>query len=617
MDKEQLFNDFPPITTEEWEALIQKDLKGADYEKKLVWKTNEGFKVNPYYRSEDLLPIDYLNSLPDKFPYTRGNKFANNDWEIVQEINEPQIGKANEIALNTVEKGATIVAFDSSMINSIQDMELLLDGLDLSKMGIQFRNSPDYVALANLFMQYIEKNQINKNQIRGGFDYDPITHYLKKERFYSSPEEDFTNIKVLFNLTQKLPAFKILNIHGIALHNAGATIVQELGYALSMGHEYLYYASENGLPIDEFATKISMTLSVGSNYFMEIAKLRAARLLWATIANQYHPKSDTSSRLYINSVGSTWNKTLYDPYVNMLRTTTEGMAASIGGADSISLKAFDIGFKKEDDFSSRISRNTQVILKEESGFNKVVDPSAGSYYIENLTNSIAESAWNLFKETEKENGIIALITAGKIKEAIEESCQKRNMDIATRRYILLGTNQYPNINEMMMDKMEDPTIDDSPGLKSYRGATAFEEIRLATEKHAKQHGRPKVFLLKVGNVAMRQARAGFATNFLGCAGYEILDNTGFASVDEALQTAEKAKPNIVVICSSDEEYATLGVEAVQKIKSQNRNTLVIIAGNPVDCIEPLKEAGADDFIHVRSNVLETLQRYNLQLTINN
>jgi len=297
----------------------------------------------------------------------------------------------------------------------------------------------------------------------------------------------------------------------------------------------------------------------------------------------------------------------------MLRTTTEGMAASLGGADSISLKPFDIAYKKDDEFSRRISRNIQVILKEESAFDKVIDPAAGSYYIENLTNSIAEAAWKLFQEIETEGGIINVIIPGKLKNAIEESCRKRDMDIATRKYILLGTNQYPNINETMIDKISITDKDESPGLKTYRGAMAFEELRLATEKYAQKNGRPKVFLLKVGNITMRQARAGFATNFFGCAGYEILDNTGFTTVEEGVKAAMDAKSDLIVICSSDEEYATLGVEAVKLTKAQNANTLFVVAGNPTEHIDALNAAGADGYIHIRTNVLETLTQYNDKL----
>ncbi|MBQ4433774.1 MAG: methylmalonyl-CoA mutase small subunit, partial [Bacteroidales bacterium] len=281
------------------------------------------------------------------------------------------------------------------------------------------------------------------------------------------------------------------------------------------------------------------------------------------------------------------------------------------GADSITLQPFDVAFKGDDDFSRRISRNVQIILKEESYFDKTVDPAAGSYYIENLTDSIAEHAWKLFQSVEAEGGITQMILDGKIKAAIEESCQKRNMDIATRKYILLGTNQFPNIKETMLDKIEVTPEKEHAGLQTYRGAVAFEELRLETERYAAKNGRPKVFLMKVGNLAMRQARSGFATNFFGCAGYEIIEPAGFDSIAEGIEAAKAVKADIIVVCSSDEEYATLGVEAAKAAKAAG--FIFIVAGNPTESIDALKAAGADDFIHVKTNVLECLKRYNEKL----
>jgi len=404
--------------------------------------------------------------------------------------------------------------------------------------------------------------------------------------------------------------FKVININGIALHNAGATIVQELAYSLNMANEYIAFCTEKGIKPEKVASRIQLTLSVGSNYFMEIAKLRATRLLWSTMVAQYKPGCDCAYKIHINTVASTWNKTVYDPYVNMLRSTTEGMSAVIGGSDSISLQPFDVAYKESDEFSRRISRNVQVILKEEAFMDRVVDPAAGSYYIENLTNSIAENAWKLFQTTEQQGGALKVIEDGSLREAIEASCQKRDMNIATRRYILLGTNQYPNINETMADKIECLKKDDCEGLKSYRGAQAFEEVRLETEKYAKNNHRPSVYLLKVGNLAMRQARAGFITNFFGCAGYQIIEPAGFATVEEGVKAAGEAKPDLIVVCSSDEEYATLGVEAAKQCKAQFPNTPFLVAGNPTECLDALTAAGADDFIHVRVNILESLRKYN-------
>lgn len=609
MASEKLFNEFAPIPTEKWEEIINKDLKGADYEKKLVWRTNEGFKVRPYYRAENLDDLNYLDVMPAEFPYTRGTKADSNDWEIVQNVTETEPAKANEVALASIKGGATMISFTMKGVKTAQDLATLLAGLDLTKVGVQFtRPQGRAVQLTKDFIAYLEANHIDKAAVKGGIAYDGISCCLRHGKFPTSEKAAMDTAIELVNLTADMPNFKVVNVRGIQMHNGGATIVQELGYTLGIANEYLAYATSNGLTVEQMAKKMEVTLSIASNYFMEIAKLRAFRLLWATMVSQYQPKCDCACKVRINSVASSWNKTLYDPYVNMLRTTTEGMAASLGGADTIALQPFDVAFKHDDDFSRRISRNVQIILKEESYFNKVVDPAAGSYYIENLTDSLAEHAWKQFQEVEAQGGIIKLILSGEVKKAIEESCNKRNMDIATRKYILLGTNQYPNINETMLDKVEEQPEEKVEGLQPYRGAMAFEQLRLATERHAKQSGRPKVFLLKIGNLAMRQARAGFTSNFFGCAGYEIIENAGFTTVEEGIEAAKAVKADIVVVCSSDEEYATFGVEAAKAAKAAG--FIFIVAGNPTESIDALKEAGADDFIHVRTNVLECLKKYN-------
>ena len=607
-NENKLFQEFPPVSTEQWEEVILKDLKGTDYQKKLMWRTDEGFQVRPYYRAEDLESLDYLEALPNQFPYTRGFKTKDNKWNIVQEITEKDLKKANLIATNALIKGADTVSFCTKNVNSYQDLSVLLNGIDLEKNAVQFRCATSYMALMKWFVQYVNEHKYNKAKVAGAIDFDAVVYALKKGKFYRDAETDLQEVIELLDLTSEFPLFKMVNVNGLALHNAGATIVQELGYALAVANEYLCFATEKGVASEKIASKMQFTLSVGSNYFMEIAKLRAMRLLWTTLIEQYKPALDCAYHITLNTVASTWNKTLYDPYVNMLRSTTEAMAAALGGADSIALKPFDVAYQQEDEFSSRISRNTQIILKEESYFDKVIDPAAGSYYIENLTNSIIEHSWKLFQDTASNRGFISSFE--KIKSEIEQTAQKRDMDIAMRRYVLLGTNQYPNTNEFMLDKIETAKTCDSEGLKSYRGAAAFEALRLQTEEFTKKHHRPKVFLLKVGNLAMRQARAGFITNFFGCAGYEILDNAGFDSADDGVKNALNASPDLIVLCSSDEEYATLGVEIVEKIKKINNKLPVLIAGNPTEIVDKLNEAGVDDYIHIKNNVLEKLNEYN-------
>ncbi len=608
MSNNKLFEEFPPVSTQAWEEAITKDLKGADYQKRLVWKTDEGFSVQPYYRAEDLENIAYLNTIPGTFPYTRGYEEKSNDWKIVQKVCGTTPEEANANALSAIEKGANTLVFNCSNLANEGQLSEMLKGVNLEEVSILFRKGKSYPEIAQWFVNIINTQNFDKSKVVAAIDFDALVFALKQGKFYASKEQDLGEVVNLLNLTSDLPHFKVLNINGAAIHNAGATIVQELGYVMAIANEYFAFATDKGVAAETLAAKMQIFLSIGSNYFMEIAKLRAARTLWSTLLDAYGVKNEAAYSLEIQSVASAWNKTIFDPYVNMLRSTTEGMAAAIGGASAVELKDFNTAYEKQSEFSARMSRNIQIILKEESYLNKIVDPSAGSYYIENLTDAIISNAWALFQEVEKEGGFIAQVENGAAKAAIEASAAKKESDIATRKSILLGTNQYPNTNEEMLDKIETKNSCGAQSLKTKRGAAAFEEIRLATEKWAKENHRPKVFLAKMGNLAMRQARAGFITNFFGCAGFEIVDNSGFETVAAAVEAANAVKADYVVLCSSDEEYATTGVEFAKAWKAQSQ-AAVFVAGNPTEAMEALKEAGVTDFIHARLNVLETLRKY--------
>ena len=611
---EKLFSEFPPVSTQQWEEIIQIDLKGGDYDKKLKWKTDENIVVNPYYQTENTEDLRYLTEvLPGEYPFVRGGETAGNNWKIVQNITEKNPQKANEIAVDSLKKGANAVVFNASEIVDAKAMSILLKNIDISDVAVRFNSAKSYVELAKLFVGFLNATPFDKKKIRGGFSFDPISYLLMHNTFWKSQEEDLGEIIQLQKIIGTgCPNFQYITVNGWLMHNCGASIRQELGYSLSAAVEYLSFATDNGINIDDFLPKIGFEFAISSNYFMEIAKLRTARLLWATIANQYNPSDKNKAKMNVFSRSSLWNKTIYDPHVNMLRVTTEGMSAAIGGADEVDLEAFDTTYKESDEFSRRIARNTQILLKEEAYFGKIADPAAGSYYIENLTDKLAEQAWLLFQETEKQGGMIRISLNGEVKEAIAATCQKRDMDIATRRKVFVGTNQYPNTNEKMLEKVSvDLQGDTYKGLQPYRGTIPFERLRLDTEKWEKENGeRIKVFLLKMGNVAMRQARAGFITNFFGCAGYEIIDGQAFSSEQEGIDAAISQKANIVVICSSDEEYVAIVPAIVQGIKRHSKNIRCVVAGNPVDSIDALKAAGVDDFIHLKSNLLETLERYN-------
>jgi methylmalonyl-CoA mutase len=614
-DKDKkLFSDFPPIPTSQWEEQIIADLKGADYEKKLIWKTGEGIEVRPYYRAEDLEGLEYLSSLPGEEPFVRGVKKDRNDWIIRQDIYTKDIAGANRIATDAISRGADAIGLNVKEITTQKQMQRLLEGIDINQVGINFFSSRSYPLTLELFIYEVANRGLEKTRIAGSLNFDAFSYLLLHGSFYSSKQGDLDEAEYLVHtIRKKLPGFHAITINGHLFNNAGATLIQELAFSLASGNEYLAYLTGKGLPVDNVAGSLRFSFGIGSNYFMEIAKLRAARLLWSTIVEQYRPEDPGSKWMFIHSTTSLWNKTVYDPYVNLLRTTTEGMSAAIGNTDSMTILPFDSPYKNENEFSRRIARNQQLILKDEAYLDKIVDPAAGSYYIENLTDSIAMHAWELFRTIEEKGGMTECIMAGFIQEEIERSCRKKDMDIAQRKIVILGTNQYPNPLESMSDsieKVEETADEGSSAYKKvhiYRGARAFEEIRLATERAVSEgKKKPSVFLLTFGDPVMKKARATFATNFFGCAGYDILGNPGIKTVEEGVKEALALKADIIVICSSDEEYATLAPAACQLIKSKNKDVLVFVAGYPKEIVETLKSSGVDDFIHVRTNVLEFL-----------
>lgn len=616
--KKPLFSDFPSITTEQWMDKITTDLKGADFEKKLVWRTNEGFNVRPFYRSEDLSEVNYLNSLPGEFPYIRGTKKDNN-WNVRQDIKAIDAEAANTKALDVLTKGVTSLGF--TLCEEVKDMdahvEMLLKNIISDDVEINFSTKHGSKKLLEAVVAYFKKTNRDLSKVKGSVNFDPLGCLTSTGKSCKSFDDIFSHAAEMVETGKNLPNFKTICVNGRLFNNAGSSIVQELAFALSMGNEYLAQLTEKGIPVNEASSAIKFNFGVGGNYFMEIAKIRAARLLWATIVKSYNPTGLEPTKMAIHCETSQWNKTVYDAHVNMLRTQTEAMSATLGGADSLTVQPFDTIYKESDVFSERIARNQQLLLKEESHFDKVVDPSAGSYYLENLTDSIAKEAWALFVETEGKGGYLAALQEGFVQGKVKESADKRKKAIATRRENLLGTNQYPNFTEKAADKL---TNAETCGTKccsgdtviepivKFRGAEEFETLRFTTEKSGKT---PKVFMLTYGNLNMRLARSQFSGNFFACSGYQIIDNNGFDTVEAGVEAAKAAGADIIVLCSSDDEY----VEAAPKtFKAINGEAIFVVAGAP-KCADDLKAKGITNFINVRSNVLETLQGFNKELEL--
>lgn len=619
-----LFEDFPKVTTREWEEKISADLKGADYRKKLIWETPEGFEVKPYYRSENLQGLDYLKAEPGESPYTRGVRTENNAWVVRQDIHEADPARGNLLSREAIKRGAQDLGLNAKLLTEHKQMHVLLDGIDLEKTGIHFVSSKSYPLTLELFLYEVGHHQSDPQHVNGSLNFDFISYLLRHGDFYISLENNTEEaVYLLQTIRKKLPNLRAITVNGHLIRESGSTLVQELAFSLASGNDYINLLRQKGFSVDEITPHIQFSFSVGSDYFLEIAKLRAARMLWSHIVGNHEPSGDGARKMYLHARTAEYNKTVYDPYVNMLRTTTEGMSAVLGNADSVSITPFDRALAGNSELGERIARNQQLIMREEAYLDKIIDPAAGSYYIESLTDAIATHAWDLFLKVESRGGLIESIKSGFVQEQVEESARSKASAIAQRRLVLLGTNQYPNIGELMGDqvayqeqKNNAPEGSSYKKLEPFRIASAFEEIRLATEAYVgKGNKRPSVFLFTFGNLGMLRARASFTTNFFGCGGYSVIDNPGFSDIEDGVRQAVESKSEIIVLCSSDDEYPLFAGAVCSGIRVSAPGTQVIVAGYPKDHLEALKLAGVDDFIHVRSNLLETLEKYHKKIGI--
>lgn len=666
--RQSLFDEFPPISKEEWEKVIEQDLNGADYKEKLRWDTAEGISPLPFYRREDFSELDRKNPIPKAYQNEEANA-----WGIREPIFETDISEANEAARNALDRGADALQFHLKVrrtqgmlggdlqglpILKQDDFSKLLKDISLEHIPLHFDSGLASPAMTAMLWNEVKNQDIDVEQVSATFMFDPYTYVPLNGQLPKGDKQIKNDVIQLSKFTlNNLPGIRPLGIDGRAFHNAGATIVQELAFAMAGASEYLSILADTDVNIDEASDLLHFTFGVGSNYFLEIAKFRAARLLWKNIIEAYGGNPQNSN-VYIHGETSQWNKTIYDPYTNMLRTSTEGMSAAIAGCDSITVLPFDQHFRQPNDFSQRIARNQQLVFSEEAFLDKVEDPGAGSYYIEQLTEDIGRQAWQRFQDVETEGGLLEATKNGTVQSAIEESQEKRNQAIATRQRTLVGTNKYTNPEDRMADKIisgyrtislgesEEQEFDINPEqyvpelarafsggasigdlvtpylfdfgkhyirtITPYRGAQAFEELRLATENH---ESTPKVLNLPLGNKKWRKGRATFSTNFFGCVGYDIEDPIGFKDMDAAMEAVRKEKPDIAVICSSDEEYQELVPKIGNAISELEQQPILVLAGYPKENIKTYTESGVDEFIYSDCNVLKILKSFQQKLNV--
>jgi methylmalonyl-CoA mutase len=428
LNHKKLFEQFPPVTTQEWIDKINADLKGADFHKKMVWKTGEGFDVMPFYRKEDL---EKLNNVDDLLPLAlradvttnsrdKEVKTVSHSWLVRQNIRVADYSDANRKALSILMKGVDSLGFiieDTERVNE-KNFTILLEGIIPEVSEINFLSNGKAREIISLLIRVCEKNGFKKSALKGAVEADPLGRMMLNGKLCIPVEAGFDYLASLTKDTLCLPHYRNIQVNGSNFTNAGAGVVKELAFSISMAIEYLDKLTCRGISADEAASKMRFSFGTGSGYFMEIAKLRAARILWSLVADAYAPADKEAFRMEIHSVTKVWNDTVDDPYINMLRSQTEAMSAVLGGTNSLTVNPFDMAVNIPGEFSERIARNQQLILKEEAWFDKVTDPSAGSYYIENLTALIAENSWKLFLEIENNGGFISALDSGFAQEQI-------------------------------------------------------------------------------------------------------------------------------------------------------------------------------------------------------
>jgi methylmalonyl-CoA mutase len=580
MATDSLLSEFPSVSTELWEEAIHKDLKGADYARKLIWQTEEGLAVRPYYRAEDIESLEYLDAAPGDFPYVRGSNPAG-DWRICEEVDAVDPVEANRAACSAVTAGAEKIVFRNVAIEDASDLGILENNLAKVPVHLQDVGEPLLRLLNERLMKRPRPAPISTG-------WSPLGNLdFAAEIARTAP-----------------PEFVPFNIHGEEFEEAGATAVEEVGFTLAGGVDFLAEMQSREADLDRAAASIAFSFAMGANYFFQIAKLRAFRMVWAQAVEAFGGTRE-NAKARIHARTSRWNKAVYDPHVNILRATTEAMSAVLGGADSISVAPFDECYKAADEASRRLARNTQILIKQEALLSRVADPGGGSYYLEVLTDFIARESWKVMQAIESTGGYRKAHSDGQIAQALRRSLAAREKAVASGCRVFAGTNKYADPSETALDRV------DLPRLAAGRRATrAFEELRLRTERHVATGGKcPRILLAEIGDARMRTARSSFAANFFSCAGFDIV--TQQCSEVEEIAAIDS---ELIVLCSSDPEYLALIRELLPRMTALGRKIPVLIAGHP-DSAMQLRAAGVADFVHIRTDPIEFLTAWQQQLGI--
>ena len=686
-------DEFTPPTDEEWKAACEALLKGAPFEKKMFTKTYEGITFDPMYtrkHTEDILPKGVMPGMGDYLRGVDAAGYIGKPWGIAQACDETLPAENNELLRHEHDKGATIyhivldtasrtgvdarqaetVGDTGTSVTTVEDMHVLLTGLDLAKFPLYVYAGANAVPLLALVAAARRASGEDMAEVRGIVGADPIGALAADGKLPASLDAHYDSLAAAARwATVNAPHLRTVFVRSDVYSNGGANDVQEVASVLATATAYLRALCERGLTIDEAASQIAFAFSMGANFFLQIAKLRAVRPLWAQIVGAFGGSAE-AQKMRIHARPALFFKTIYDPYVNMLRNTTEIFSGVVGGIDSFESAPFDEPIRKGDEFSRRIARNVQIMLQEEFGLLQPIDPAGGSWAVETLTRQMKEKIWAEFQRIEKEGGIVAALRAGSLQESVAAVLAARFKNADLRRDRIVGNNMYPNMTETLLETRAEDTaalkaqrtadidaylsdidvkhlgealaslrqahsvdhaveaalagatiaelmtaVTEGNGAETvtaiapHRWSERFEALRQRTEEYkAEKNDNVKIFLANMGPIPQHKARADFTTGFLQVGAFEVLGNDGFKTVEEAADAARASGADAVVICSTDATYPEIVPALAPKLHEVLPKARVFLAGAaPKDLLETYKEAGIDEYISVRANCYEILE----------
>lgn len=586
-DNKKLFSEFTPVTKQQWIERVNADLKGEDFNRKLVWKNLSNINFQPFYNAEDTL--DYLTDMGE-------NAQALINYRSIDVVSAEA---GNKQALKAVNEGVTGLLFN---LNDYVAVAALLNGVNLNRIAVSFVLKNNSVKFVKEFFAFAEQNLIYNKSLRGYFDLGLITNYVTKGHIDNS---HFEVVRNLTKLGEKFPNFKTITVSGTAYLDSGSNQVQEVAYTLNSLVYLIEQCLYKDISLQSIFNNLHVQLAIGSEYFVEIGKFRAFNSLLHKIAKKY---GVTDFKHTLTAKTSIWSKSVTDAHTNLLRATTETMSAILGNVDGVLIDAYDKEFNETSDFSNRIASNISTILKEESYFGKVANPVDGSYYIEEVTVQIAEKALELFKAIETAGGFNNAFESELIQTQIAEIRQEKIKLISQRRLPMVGVNKYPNLMETVASKvLSSGSKGSSKWLVPRRASLEIEALRKVTEQLVEDiNKRPIVELTSFGNLTMRKARAAFSYDFIGVSGFEVWQEKSYDTVKEAAESSAKSESDVVVICSSDPDYDENALAFVEIFRTFNSEKVLLLAGNPVEIMDVLTKAGLDGCIHLKSDVIQTI-----------